>query len=268
MSEALALPSEVNRLVQRVWLAVDSTPRALRAVGIAASMAQLLQAELNTLFVENEDLLRLAALPSAVETSWLSGTVRPLLPGELARTLRAQAAAIERELVAVAGASGIRWSFARTRGRTLQEALARAAPDELVMLLGSGVVASAGAREGRPRPVPARVLAGDVLAIFDASAAALRALAIARDVAVHHRLALRVLTGPVPDVRAQVTALLHRLDGEHLAWQFASTDSLGEIDAARLGKMALVAMPRPTEAAGLARVRGILERTSGPVLLT
>ena len=81
-----------------------------------AAFAQLMDAELHALFVEDETLLHASALPFAREISPLSYQWRKLEPDRLEAELKAAAVQARRHLEAAAHAIGIRRSFEVRRG--------------------------------------------------------------------------------------------------------------------------------------------------------
>lgn len=82
----------------------------------AAGFAQLLDAELVALYVEDETLLHASALPFAREISPLSYQWRPLQPERLEAELKSAADQARRHLETAAHATGIRRSFEVRRG--------------------------------------------------------------------------------------------------------------------------------------------------------
>jgi predicted phosphoribosyltransferase len=150
------------RVLVALGAAISSRPAVETGVGLAAAMG----AALDALFVEDVNLLRLGSLPFASEISALTGARRSLAVGELERALRVEAARLEQLLAAAAARQGIPWSFAVTRGELLAEAMTREA--DLIVL-------GAPTRPSAPAQDPER--AGPVVALFDGSAEALRALA-------------------------------------------------------------------------------------------
>jgi hypothetical protein len=91
------------------------------------------EAELVGLFIEDTDLLNLAALPFAREVG-LSSTPRPMDPMTTASEIRAQAAVAQRRLAVVAQDVGLNWSFEIRRGRYEPEVLAALAGADLLVL--------------------------------------------------------------------------------------------------------------------------------------
>jgi nucleotide-binding universal stress UspA family protein len=82
----------------------------------AAAFALLMDAELHTLFVEDETLLHASALPFAREINPLSGQWRRLETGRLEAELRAAADRARQQLMEATNAIGARQSFEVRRG--------------------------------------------------------------------------------------------------------------------------------------------------------
>jgi hypothetical protein len=128
-----------GRIVVRLGAATK-----LRELEAAASLAGRIDAELVGLFVEDEKLLRFAALPFAREIGFASAQRRRLEVPELERAMRAHAADAERALAGTAGRIALRWSFRVARGVVAAE-LISAATEEIardgvlrLFLLGDG----------------------------------------------------------------------------------------------------------------------------------
>jgi nucleotide-binding universal stress UspA family protein len=118
---------------RRVLVALDASPASLAAAGAAAELAARLAAELAGLFVEDEDLLRLAGAAEAWQGEILTGALRPAAGTDLESLLRAQRA---RALAAVKDAAqkcAVAFSFKAVRGRVTPEILAAAATDLLAL---------------------------------------------------------------------------------------------------------------------------------------
>lgn len=195
----------------RVVVAVDASLPSLAAAEAAAEIAESLGAELVGLFVEDRELLRLAALPAAVESDRLTAGVRVCDRESIERQLRAQAARARAAFERAAAGRALATAFRVARGRTGAEILAAAADADLVALgrvghgggaerVGSTARAVAAGRGGRVvtlrRPAPPA-------SWLDALAAEL-AVAFPRDAAElgpRLREALRRLAAPVLLVR-------------------------------------------------------------------
>lgn len=177
--------------VRRVLVALDLSAHGAAALEAAAALAARLDAELHGLYVEDEQLLRFAAHPSAhvLREGVRHALTRAALEAELALLAREARQALEQ----AAQRAGSRHAFAVARDQ-VAAALLRAAHDDGLLVLGrSGHV---------PRPprqlgsTARRVLAeapgavlllhagerleGPVLAVDDGSPAGARAVALAQ----------------------------------------------------------------------------------------
>jgi nucleotide-binding universal stress UspA family protein len=122
--------------VRRILVALDASRTSIDALGAAAALAARLGAELAGLFVEDENLLRLAGLPVARQISVHGGAGRPVagIEGEL-RALAARA----REAVAAAAAPHrISWSFRVARGQVAGEVVSAAGEADLLVVGWAG----------------------------------------------------------------------------------------------------------------------------------
>lgn len=167
------MTSATPSICVRVVLATRASTDAARLLGEAGALARLLQAELAGLFVEESDLLRLAALPFTREIG-PSGAVREIDLATTTRVLQREADQA-RELVArAASALDLPWSFHVIRGTILQAALEAAASADLVVVAPprSAVQHAVGTRASvRPER--------GVAVLYDATVAGERALATA-----------------------------------------------------------------------------------------
>jgi len=166
-----------RRAVRTILLALDSA-QDTGALELAAQLAALLQGTLQGVFVENTDLLRVAQLPFAHEISLNSAVARRLEAAQLERDLRAQAERVRRLLENHALRHSVEWTFRIERG-ALTATLAASGSTDVVMLGRSGV----STREQRATATP-------VLAAYDGSSAAGRALDTAADLAGNDLLVL------------------------------------------------------------------------------
>jgi len=182
--------SEPSRTAARVVLATRASADAARLLAEAGTLARALRAELAGVFVEESDLLRLAALPMCREVGFSSGTVRAI---DLASTLRQferQAAEVRRLVAQTAAGFEVPWSFTVERGTVLEVAVAAAeGPDVALLAPPRGAlgrtVGAAGHRTGTTVGV-----------FYDGGPAGDRALAAALELVQHHP---EVLTLVVPD---------------------------------------------------------------------
>jgi len=113
---------EHSRLRQ-VVLVADSNQVIERALRAAISLAVASRASLSGVFVENEDILRAAQLPTAREVGIASAQIRALDISETQRALHSQAERLRCALAEVSEQRGLAWSFRVDRGRAYQHAL-------------------------------------------------------------------------------------------------------------------------------------------------
>jgi len=185
---------ETSRAVRRILLALDSAQDA-SALELAAQLAALLRGTLHGVFVENSDLLRLAQLPFAHEVTLTSAAMRRLEAAQLERELRNQAEQVRRLLESHALRHRVEWTFRIERG-ALTATLAASSGSDVVMLSRPAV----SARDAHSAATP-------VLAAFDGSAAAARALDTAADLAGSELLVL-LPAAHAAELRSAAAALL------------------------------------------------------------
>jgi hypothetical protein len=125
---------------RRVIVGIDAgAPLDRAALEAAAGIAGRIEGELAGLFVENVDLLHLAALPFTREVGLTSIASRELDVARMERSLKAVAGEAHRLLEAVAARAQIRWSFNVTRGRLAEELVSAASGADLVLVPGGQV---------------------------------------------------------------------------------------------------------------------------------
>ena len=174
--------------VRRILVAIDASAASLDALAAAASLAVRLGSELEGMFVEDEDLLRLAALPFAGIVRTPGGERERIDPASAEVALRAMAARARDALQLAASRHGVAWSFRVSRGRVVREVLAAAEGADLVVLGAAGhgrrargsvgtTAREAAARARAPVLLLARGgrLGGTVVAVDDGTPAGARA---------------------------------------------------------------------------------------------
>jgi nucleotide-binding universal stress UspA family protein len=125
-------------VIQRILVALDASPHSQAALDAAAQLAARLSAELQGLFVEDVNVLRLAELPFAREVGFFTAVHRRLDARDLERQLRARARRVRQRLTSIAERDGVRWSFRVARGAISSELLAASSDVDLVILGKSG----------------------------------------------------------------------------------------------------------------------------------
>ena len=177
-------------IMRRILVALDATPHSQAALEAAAELAASLGAELIGVYVEDVNLLRLAQLPFARETRFpAAATARLELP-EVEQRLREQARRAQAELAQLAERKAIRYSFQVRRGQ-VGHTLIDFEADLLVLgrvshvLTGTARLGSTAraALSGGGQAVlltnQGKLQEGPITLLFDGSAAAQRALAVA-----------------------------------------------------------------------------------------
>ncbi|HKJ71380.1 MAG TPA: universal stress protein [Gammaproteobacteria bacterium] len=200
--------------IRRVVVLLDASRASRTALVEAAELAARSGAELIGLFVEEEDLLRSAALPFARELGPTSGALRPLDPARIERRLRAQARELQHLLQGMTRRYAITASLQVARGRVVTQALAYISPGDLIVVGKTGWSSLRRRRLGST----ARHLIGEAsltvmvmeqgggaeaqptMVLFDHPEAGLRALEMAARIAHRDSRILTVLLPPAdPD---------------------------------------------------------------------
>src|SRR6516165_4867430 len=138
---------EAEFVLHRILVALDASTHSMAALAAAVQLAAAMEAELEGLFVEDVNLLRLAGLPFAREVRH-TASLEALDSLRMERALKAQAAQAREALAAAARRAQVQWSFRVVRGQVAQEVLAAAAQADLVTLGKQGRSRSPGARLG------------------------------------------------------------------------------------------------------------------------
>ena len=178
----------------RILVALDSVRNCRATVQIAADLAERLQVELEALFIEDIDLVNLAALPFAHEITF-SANRSPLDSGIMEQTLKVQARQVRDLIVEAAARRKISWRFRTTRGQVLTELISAAAEVDF-LALGHSLQSRLRREQAGVRIAGAQSLAtllqsdnadapleGPIFVLYDGSRAGRRALEMA------HRLA-------------------------------------------------------------------------------
>lgn len=121
---------------RRIVAAFEPATASPSAIAVAVDVAALLDAELVAVFVEDEQMLGLAALSVAREVRMPGGATGELDRSRIESEVRGLVARARRELGKQARAHGVRWSFRVVRGHVPVEIAAAAAAEgaELVLV--------------------------------------------------------------------------------------------------------------------------------------
>lgn len=199
MSEVTSSPSTFRRIL----VALDASPHSRAALDVAVQLAADLEAELEGLFIKDENLLRAAELPFAEEVRSHSVAPKRLSNRRVQRQLRYQAERAEAALEEATEQAEVTYNFRVVEGRVTRELL-RAAQEADLLAMGKTSTQSSRRRLGTTSeallseaPIPVLVLREavrrrqPVLTYYDGSDTAASALRVAA------RLATRGLGHPL-----------------------------------------------------------------------
>jgi nucleotide-binding universal stress UspA family protein len=191
--------------IHRILLALDATCGDADCLLIAVELAARLEAELVGLFVEDENLIRLAGLPFVRSVSPLTATPTSLTLDITERELKSFASRAERHLAGAAEQRRVKWTFRVVRGQVAREiaaasedhdlvAVAETAPRALTHSSVGRTIRHAVSGAGRPLLLlrPGVKTEGPIVVIYDGTQAAAEALDIALQLLVGIDAALEV----------------------------------------------------------------------------
>ena len=252
--------------LRRLVVLVDASHASRAALEEAADLAAHSGADLVGLFVEEEDLLRSAALPFTTEIGPTSGAMRPMDPARIEKRLRAQAGEVQKLLRRLSERHAITASLEVARGRVVAQALAYITPEDLIVVgrrsqspwhprrIGSTVRHLI--REGSLKVMVLGEIAVNeshpTLVLFDQPEAGTRALATALRIARRNGLELTVLLPPtdpetLADLRRRAETWLANRGIEADIQVLASTSptELARMALARSGRALVVSRSSP-----------------------
>jgi len=231
-------PQPSDESIRRILVALDASVSSLAALEAAVALASRLEAELVGLFVEDVNLLKLAALPFAREVGFPSARRRRLGSVEMERSLRAQASRAEAALIAAAERQSVRCSFRVVRGEVTAQVLEAATEVDLLAL---GMARSRAWRASSTSHVIVSAASGPVLlltpgtparppiaSVYDGSAESARALLLARRLVQSESDTLTVL---VVARNADDAQRLRQQAAGHLAGSGLAVDYVTLLDA-------------------------------------
>lgn len=120
--------------IRRIVVALDTSAHSLAALEAAARLAASVHAELVGLFVEDQNLLRLAGLPFAREVRWPFSSRHTLDESRMERELQLMASQARRALAMAAEQAETEWTFRIVRGAVPEEVLNAAREADLLSL--------------------------------------------------------------------------------------------------------------------------------------
>lgn len=172
-----------------ILVAINAARRCADTLGMAVALAASIGAELEVVFVEDEDLLRLADLPVTREVDRISGIAREMSSQSIVRALRCEVAQLRREIERLAKPSSLRSTVRVVRGRYLTEALSASAGVDVAFVHGNRRALAGERLPARPTRADAASRAPatakrpgaamPLWTLFEGSAASTRALKVA-----------------------------------------------------------------------------------------
>lgn len=129
---------EIELGVKRILVALDASPSCIVSLDMAAVLAAHMRAQLETLFVEDVGLFRLAALPFAAELDRASGEARSMNEAGIQSALHLHVERLKRRLDWFSEHKKIQYHLRTVRGDYFTEAL-QADSDILFMITSKRV---------------------------------------------------------------------------------------------------------------------------------
>lgn len=182
--------TQSNAVRRRIVITLDSAHVGTADLERLIRLAYRLDADLEGVFVEDSDLLRLPELTFLREFRPTSQRAERFQAGRMQQELRVLARRAERALAEQAANRGVKWSFRTWRGSVERELLSGVEAD-ILALMRLGAVAFQPPRRRVPEIVSA---------YFDGSGESARGLVMAADLAADNEdISLQVLLANGPD---------------------------------------------------------------------
>lgn len=257
---------------RRVVVALDAGSAPSAALEAAAGLASGLGAELVGLFVEDQQLLRFAALPFARELGIATARARPVGTADIERALKSHAERLRRLLSETARPLGLAWTLEVTRGEVVQAAVAFAGLEDLLVIGRARYLSLAVGPPAAGLQFPS-LRARTVAVLFDATPAAERALVVAQTLARVAGSELAVLvpaSGPEPfrERRLQAAAALAACGASASAYVMVPGAEPATIErAARTHRARVLLWPRGERERTAQAVAALLADVSCPVVM-
>ncbi len=203
--------------MRRILVTLDSSGGSLEALEGAAMMAAELDAELAGVFVEDANLLRLAALPCSAEVGFASARARNLNSETVERTFKHLAADARRALISAAERARVRWTFEVARGSVVREALRAVHQDESKARATSAMAADPAGSVVLLQAKECKAPQGKAMIIMEGSHISLRALPTALELAGQsctQDILLLVISDSVFEARTQIRRARRLIESE------------------------------------------------------
>jgi nucleotide-binding universal stress UspA family protein len=204
--------------IRRIVVTLDSIESGRPVLDVAVRLAAVLGAELEGVFIEDINLIRLSELPFLREIRASSLVEEVISSQSMQRDLRALARQAERMFLRTTQAMGVGSSFRVWRGHTTVETLSSSFEADVLSLRGRGAMAAYHAQSFfRTRPTAAPYTVNSVNVLFNASPVADRALSAACQLAANLGAGINILLAdtetPVKDLEVRAGEILtaHKL---------------------------------------------------------
>ncbi len=168
-----------------IVVAISATRRCGETLEMASALAAHIGTDLEVIFVEDENLLRIADLPVAREIDRLSGMTREIDSGRMLQALQGEARRLRHELARLTASSAVRSTVRVVRGQILSEALTASARVEVTFVHGLAHTLLGAPPPSRPTraPIPSTLattpVRKPVWTLFEGGSAGVRALSVA-----------------------------------------------------------------------------------------
>jgi nucleotide-binding universal stress UspA family protein len=255
--------------VKRILVAIDTSPRSLAPLQIAVDLAAHMQAQLETLFVEDMNLLHLAELPFATELDRTSGEARALDSPSLTYALQSQAQRLRQLLRTFSEQRQVQTNLRVVRGNYVSEAM-HAEADVLFMFTSRRVSVATSSRI--PKPSRSRPMIWDAAPIYvyyTGGPESERPLTLATDLAGILGIEVVVLlpTGSDHTISTFKKRSSELLGGKRpVRYEVVDTDLAGCAKILAASGCTLLVMPKYDATTQLAEIRA-LEAIHCPVVL-
>ncbi|HLI14324.1 MAG TPA: universal stress protein [Alphaproteobacteria bacterium] len=278
--------NEENESVpRRVLVALDAASLSRHALEAAAKLAARMQAELYGLFVEDDDLLRAAALPFVRQYSITGAGWHEFSIESLEHELKIMASRARRTLEKAAQQANVPASFHVARGPLTTQIVEASQAADLIILQGSCRPLSRYLRMDAPsRAAVLRLdrsvllleaeveLPGHVVVIFDGTSTSMRALRLAARLAeaLDGRLDILLLvdeTSGVAQLEANARSIVDR---ENVAVEFQAVpirDTIALLSRMRQERPSLLVLSVASSIFSIPGQDGFIEALGCPLLL-
>ncbi len=166
---------------RRVVIALDHLRRSPVALDHAVRLADLLNAQVAALYIEDQRLFDLARLPFTQEVNRTSGAVKNLESRELLREMAVQTQAVRRQLAQTVGPRQIEINVQVIRGRFASAVLNASTEQDVVYLNVPDRQLDTRLRQHLAAQAKPATSLGPVQVIMDDSPASIRALILAKE---------------------------------------------------------------------------------------